>query len=114
MIIRYIYLYIYNSEIDWQKRTWEHTRCLDICTNKVRIRVLNTETDSSEFKNNSESIFLRDLLLDEIRLKDPNNLSISLFDHSDKDQETIAQVIAELFDEKSVEEVLNDNEDTLN
>ena len=51
---------------------------------------MNTETDSSEFENNSESIFLRNLSLDKIELEDSDNPSISLLDHLDKDQETIA------------------------
>ena len=75
---------------------------------------MNTETNSLEFKNNSESKFSRDLSLDEIKLEDHENPSIILLDHSDENQETIAQVIAELFDEKSVEEILDDNKDILN
>ena len=85
IMIRYIYLYVYNSKIDWQKKIWEHIRCSDICTNKARIRVLDTETDSLEFENNSESMFLKCLSLDEIGLEDHENPSITLLNHSDED-----------------------------
>ena len=61
-----------------------------------------------------KSIFLKYLLLDEIGLKDYKNPSITLLDHLDEDQEIIAQVIAELFNKKSVKEILDDNEDILN
>ena len=59
-------------------------------------------------------MFLKCLSLDEIGLEDHENPSITLLDCSDENQKTIAQVIAELFNEKSVEEILNDDEDTLN
>ena len=55
-------------------------------------------------------MFSKCLLLNEIELENHENSSITLFNHSDKDQEIIAQVIAELFDEKSVKEVFNNNE----
>ena len=110
-MIRYTYFYIYNPKIDWQKKTWKYIRCLDIYTNKIRIRVLDTETDSPEFETNLESVFSKCLLLDEIGIEDHKNPSITLFDHLDEDQKTIAQVITEIFNEKSVEKVLDDNED---
>ena len=59
-------------------------------------------------------MFLKCLSLDEIGLEDHENLSITLLDRLNKDQETIAQVIAELFNKKSVKEILDNNEDTLN
>ena len=79
-MIGYTYLYAHNSEIDWRKRTWEHTRYPDTCTNKAKLRVLDTETDSLEFEDNTESIFLKCLLLDEIELEDHKNPSITLLD----------------------------------
>ena len=114
MIIRYIYFYAHNSKIDWWKKIWEHTRYLNIYTNKAKIKVLGTKIDSLEFKDNIESVFLKYLLLDKIELEDYENLSITLLNHSDEDQKTIAQVIAEIFDKKSVEKVFDDNENTLN
>ena len=59
-------------------------------------------------------MFSKYLLLDEIELEDHENPSITLLDRLDEDQNTIAQVITELFDKKSVEEVLDDDKDTLN
>ena len=114
MIISYTYLYNYNSEINWWLEIWKHTRCLDTCTNKARIRVLDTKTDSLEFKDNTESVFSKCLSLDKIELEDHKNPSITLFDCLDEDQETIAQVIAELFNQKSVKKIFDNNEDTLN
>ena len=113
-MIRYTYLYVHNPKIDQRKETWKHTRCPDTYTNKAKLRVLDTETDSLEFENNSESVFSKCLLLDKIGLEDYENPSITLLDHSDKDQEIIAQVIVELFDKKSVKEVLDDDKDTSN
>ena len=84
-MIRYTYLYMHNSKIDWRKEIWEYTRCLDTYTNKAKLRVLDTETDSLEFKDNIESIFLKCLSLDEIELEDYKNLSIILLNRSDKD-----------------------------
>ena len=90
MMIRYMYLYTYNPEIDQRKRTQEHTRCPDICTNKAKLRILDTKTDSLKFKDNTESVFLKYLSLNEIELEDYENPSITLLNYSDKDQEIIA------------------------
>ena len=85
MIIRYIYLYVHNSEINWRKRIWEHTRCLDTCTNKTRFRVLDTKTNSLEFEDNMESVFSKCLSLDEIELEDYENPSITLLNCLNED-----------------------------
>ena len=114
MMIRYTYLYVHNPEIDWRKGTWEHTRCLDTYTNRAGIKVLDTETDSPEFRNDMKSMFSKCLSLNEIELENHENSSITLFNHSDKDQEIIAQVIAELFDKKLVKEIVDDNKNISN
>ena len=59
-------------------------------------------------------MFSKCLSLNEIGLENHKNPSITLLNHLDKNQKIIAQVIAELFDEKSVEEILDNDEDISN
>ena len=61
-----------------------------------------------------ESVFSKCLSLDKIELENHENPSITLLNHLDENQEIIAQVIAELFDKKSVEKIVDDNENISN
>lgn len=110
MMIGYSYLYKHNPSIDWQTGEWEFTRCPNTCVNKARkIRVIEAETDELQL----EQDLPWEAALDELGSADHINPYINWVDISeDPNDHKQIQVIATMFDEKDMDEELEDDEDT--
>ena len=80
MMIRYLYLYKHNPNIDWQKDQWEFTRYPDTCASKAcKIQYVKAEANELHLKldvSGSPS-------LDNIGDEDPKNHILSWADMTD-------------------------------
>lgn len=111
MMIGYSYFYEHNPQIDWQFGEWEHTRCLDTCADRAcKTKVLDSETDELHL----EMDLPWDLSLDNIGIEDSDNPIINWADLESPNNQEMAEVITTMLDEKNIDEVLDEDEDTSN
>jgi len=73
-MIRYLYLYKHNPNIDWQKGQWEFTRYPDTCTSKA-YKIWDVEAGANELHLKLD--ISRSSSLDNIGDEDPDNHILS-------------------------------------
>ena len=111
MMIGYSYLYKHNPEIDWQTGEWVFTRCPETCAARARkMQVDEAETNELHL----EPDLPWESSLDNLGEEDTENPYINWINTDDPHDHTQTAIIASMFDEKDMDEELDDSdEDTI-
>lgn len=111
MMLGYTYLYKHNSQIDWQSRKWEFTRCPDTCTARVCKMQASIVEATDKLQQDDE---LWKSSMDIIGEKDSKDPYINWINLNDLLKYTHGETIVTMFDQ-NIDENLNnifEDEDT--